>query len=212
MDEQSEKDLGELEKTLQSVKESIIKVQKDDAKISDCFVSAQTFDNQKRYMRDLYEEDPDPEILKKVDELEQAAQEEYKKMFSVYDRLSDKEVIDDLHMELEKLYEDYAEKMNYIGEVSDDKLIAILEARDRIKIVFDEMEMWLDRFTEADQRAYERKNELFEKIKKRDDKLQNELVVKSQFHQRIYDTAREKLIKPPKGSERFNFWWWHIGR
>lgn len=204
------RDFETVKNTFENLKGAIKRAEKSNTALPDCFVLAQRFENQKEYAREAHAASADLE--KKLSAIEVEAKAEYAKLYPIYDRLSDAEMIELLYSALSVLIEAYVQKFGNFGEMSDAHVIEILDIRDSIKILFDELEVWIDRFQDKNQRAFEKDSALFMKLKEFDHKLRDELVVNTQYHQAVYDEAERRLIKKPTGIERFNFWWWHAGR
>jgi DNA repair ATPase RecN len=199
-----------IQATFSKLIQAVEKAEKSNTALPDCFVLAQTLENQKEYYKELYAENQTQ--MSQMHELEQEIKKTYEKLFPIYDRTSDFEIIELLYRSLEILIESYQEKFGVIGEMTNEQIIEMLEVRDKIKILFDELEVWLDKFEEKEQLSFERKSHIFEKLKQFDKELRNELIVHNQLHVPIYEEAERRLIKEPNGVERFNFWWWHAGR
>lgn len=200
-----------LKQTFEKLKKQIEAAIKNDDAILECFVLAGLFDNQKEGLKSYYPVDSNTEIFEEIKKIEADAKNEYQKLFRVYDRLSTKEMVDLIYSGLKTLTADYVKKMEFFGDLKEDELIKLLEARDKIKILFDELEVWTNRFEREERVKLESEDPLLLEVKKADQKLKDELVVKADTHQMIYHEAKKRLIKKPDGSYRFDFWWWHAG-
>lgn len=199
-----------IQETLSHLEDAIERVDKNNTALPDCFVWAQTLDNQKEYYLALF--DYEKKNIEKIRELEPKIKELHEKLFPVFDRTADSEIIDVLYQSLEILIGMYNEKFNAIGEMTDEQLIDMLTIRDTVKILFDELEVWLDKFKGKDQVFFEKKSHLFGTLKESDGKLRDELVIHNKFHTAIHEEASRRLIREPNGIKRYNFWWWHMGK
>lgn len=195
-----------LQDLFEELKEKIKMAENDNSHYPEAVIQSQLFENKLDYFKEVYLADKDFAQKLAVD-----SNMLYQKLYKVYDRTSDDELIKllvDLAKELSKKYID---SLEFIGELNNEKLIEVLHIRDKIKIVFDEIELWKDKFKDKDQVIFERHSQLFASVKATDEKLRDELIVKNREHQPVYQKAKELLVKPPNGSQRFNFWWWYAG-
>ncbi|MBU1167617.1 hypothetical protein KKC60_04390 [Patescibacteria group bacterium] len=211
MELDSKQAFDKIEETFQDLRGVIAETKRSDSALLECFVLAQVFDNEKRYIREFFPIEANTDEYTRLANLEKAAGEEYKQLFPVYDRLSTQEVVDLIYTELQKIVPEYQKRMDYFGDMDLDKLIETLELRDRIKLLFDELEVWTNRFVRKDRIELERQDDLFKQITETDTKLKDELVVKSSTHKDIYMEAESRLIRKPNGKKRYDFWWWHAG-
>lgn len=196
-----------IEKLFEDLKNKINQTSSDNSKLAEAVISAQLFENKLTCFKE-----------KKYDDLEDFANkmaidsnELYKNLFKVYDRTSDNEIVELLMKSVQIDVKKYIDGLSYIGELSNEKLIEILAVRDRIKVLFDEIELWKDRFQERDQIQFEKHDSLFGEVKAVDGKLRDELIVNNLAHAEIYEEAEKRLVKRPDGTQRFNFWWWFAG-
>lgn len=198
-----------LQATFAKLKEAADRAEKANEALPDTFVLAQTFENQKEYFKEMYADDDAQQ--EQITQLEAQAKEVYEKLYPIYDRTSDFEIIEVIYKALQVLTGLYKDKFDAIGEMTNDVIVEMFEIRDQIKILFDELEVWLDKFEEKEQLSFEGTSQLFEVLKPYDEKIRNEMIVNNQLHIPVNNEARRRLIRQQNGVERYNFWWWYAG-
>lgn len=205
-------DLKTIEETYKLFQNKIEEVKDNDQALPDCLFLAEKFENQIEFWKEIHQDKEELSVeWKKIKDLEAKARTEYQQLYPVYDRLSTKETVQLIRDRVQKFVKTYQEKIELIQDSKGTELVELLELRDRIKILSDEMEIWLNRFEEKDREEFEKRDALLLSIKQADNKLRDELVLKADEHHDIRDEARQRLIKKPDGSHRFDFWWWHAG-
>ena len=195
-----------LQVLFEELTEKIKSTEEDNSHYPEAVILSQLFENKLDYFKELNSEDHDF-----AEKLANESNDLYKRLYKVYDRTDDTELIQLLTNTAQELVKKYVDGLEFIGELDNEKLIEVLQIRDKIKVIFDEIELWKDKFTDKDQIIFERHNQLFASVKATDVKLKDELIVNNREHQSVYQKGKEILVKPPNGSQRFNFWWWYAG-
>lgn len=182
--------------------------------ILDCFYLAQTLNNQFDYFESRYKLSYNSEITRSVFENYKKHRDElYHKFYEVLSAIPKKRVVEIINQELGGLLEEYKKRVINL-DLEQQKIFSLLEIRDKIKILYEELQFWFNKWTEMDESQKKYKvcsDEYCSQINKVDD-LFNKFIIAQDKTKLGFITkeAKNRLIMKPDGSIRFNYWWWYV--
>lgn len=200
--------------TILLLKQNVSSTVIDYKSLPECLFLGQKLSNEFYYFKQLHGV-PNKVINAKEFEVRKTERNElYKKLYDVFDEIKIEEVIDYIRVYLDDSFEKYKMYIENMDKNSDKDIIKMMEMRNRIEYLYEEMELWLGKWrggakaSKMDIGAIQYRDVLNydhvleEKIKE---------IGKNKFVF-LVDAARQRLVPEPDGSERFDFWWWQISK
>lgn len=201
------RDWREIKETEEKLAAATRSARKDISVVDDCLVLAQKLNNQFDYFALTYD------LPNEVVDLEGFAEEKlnrnklYQGLYQVFDFYETEEIVNQLKKTVEEMVPDYQKRLEADWQDNKDSVWKILTYRDRFKLLFDELEIWLNKFKGEERGEWRRKDELSGQVISLDQNLYEGLLAVSR--EWLSAGADQEMILKPDGSDRFNFWWWY---
>ena len=198
-------------------------IDQDKGKITEVFVLGQTLDNQLEYFKrkrakEAFPAKELPFITKEsFDEFNKRRKSIYQKFYDeVLSKLKAHEIVKIIKERLEELLMRYSKHIDNLAVLDHDGIVEMLGYRDKIKILSGALGYWLNlwdrRETTSPAEEVKWHKEYLERVNKLDGEYKEFAVVKKPefFKSVLKEEAEKHLILEPDGTDRFNFWWWHL--
>ena len=179
--------------------------------VSSCLVLAQRLNNEFDFFKKEYEIPND--VVSENDFLSRKKEYdiEYQKLHKIFDKTSNEEMVKYILMALKDKVLKYEMYVSSLKVNSKGDMIKMLELRDEIKMLLDELEIWLGKWGGDKTRdEWEHKNKIWQQVAAYD-KIWKEFVEKYEDDLEFIEEERIRhLIIEPDGSDRFEFPWWFM--
>lgn len=210
--EQAKSDWNIINKTIKRLEVSISEAEIDNKTIPDALILAQQLNNQIDYFEDRYS--IPNEIVPGLDfkKIKQKRDSLYKLLYVIFDKLSNDEMIDYVEKSLNSRVAEYKIFVEDIEKSSDQYILKMLELRDEIKYLYDELDIWTGRWSKRGDRieTCDITDKFCQEIGGYDVLLRKFILDNQERFNFLKEEAGNNLIKKPDGSKRFDFWWWNI--
>lgn len=209
--------------TLADLESNYIKALKEEDKITDCFILGLTLDNQLEYFKRIRAKEVFP--MKELPFITEKSFKEFNdRRKTIYQRFYDEilsklktqEIVEIIKKRLEELAMRYLKHIDNLAVLDHEGVVEMLGYRDKIKILSHELGYWLNLWDKKEATSPAKEVEWhkkhLEKIKKLDGQYKEFTIVKKPefFKPILKEEAEKHLILKPDGTERFDFWWWHL--
>lgn len=136
---------------------------------------------------------------------------EYKRLYKIFDELRKEEIIKYITLSLKDRIKQYELMVASLATDRKKDIIKMLEIRDEIKFLLDELEIWLDKWgIDKEREEWKNKNKLWQEVAGYD-KIWIDFAKEYRDKLNYLDEERiNHLIMKPDGSARFDFSWWFV--
>ena len=200
--------------TILLLKQNVSSATMDYKSLPECLFLGQKLSNEFYYFKQLHGI-PNKVIDEKEFEVRKNERDGlYKKLHNIFDKINIDEVIDYIRAYLDDSFEKYKMYIKNMDGNSKEDVIKMMEMRNRIEYLYEEMELWLGRW-EAGAKAskLDINAKQYQGILNHDNLLEKYIEKKGRKdYTYLIDAARQRLVPEPDGSERFDFWWWQISK
>lgn len=198
--------------TLLSFENIISDTQTNFKELPQCLVLAQKLSNQFDYFKNKYKI---PNEIISTQEFEIKKQERdkfYQKLYIIFDELQIKEIIKFIREAIKDSLIKYEMYANSLDKLQKDEWLEMLDLRDNIKILCDELEIWQGKWKgEQTKEEFDLKDKMMQELLGYDRLLKDYINKKGKDKLTwLNDEAEDRLISKPDGTQRFDFWWRRI--
>lgn len=198
--------------TILFLKQNIDSVSLDYKSLPECLFLGQKLSNEFDYFVKLHGI-PNKVITEKEFEIRKKERDDlYTKLHEVFDEINTEELISYIKVYLDDSFEKYKMYVENMENNTEKDVIEMMEIRNRIEYLYEEMELWLGKWrggTEASKMDI--REHPYQDVLNYDHALEEYINKKGKGNFRyLIKEARKRLVPEPDGSERFDFWWWHI--
>lgn len=200
--------------TILLLKQNVSSAELDYRSLPECLFLGQKLSNEFDYFVKLHGV---PNSIIDEDEFEKRKTERddlYKKLHDVLDQIKMEEVVNYIRIYLDDSFEKYKMYIENMNNNSKDDVIKMMEERNKIEYLYEEMELWLGKWRGGSEASKMDINAIqYRDILNYDHLLEEKIekIGRKNFFYLI-DAARQRLVPEPDGSERFDFWWWQISK
>lgn len=180
--------------------------------IPEALIQAQKLNNQIDYFEEEYGVPNEVIDKKEFAELKQERDSQYKKLYVIFDKLSNDDMIGFIKKDLDDRVNEYKIFVQDIEKSSDEYVLKMLKLRDEIKYLYDELDIWTGRWSKREERieTCDITDKFCQEIGGLDVEFRKFILADPKRFEFIKDESKKELIKKPDGSKRFDFWWWFV--
>jgi hypothetical protein len=180
--------------------------------IPEALIQAQKLNNQIDYFEEEYGIPNDVIAEEEFAKFKQERDLQYKKLYVIFDKLSNDDMIGFIKKDLEDRVNEYKIFVQDIEKSSDDYVLKMLKLRDEIKYLYDELDIWTGRWAKREERieTCDITDKFCQEIGGLDVGFRKFILADSERFKFIINERTKELIKKPDGSKRFDFWWWFV--
>lgn len=182
--------------------------------IPECLILAQKLSNQFDYFKKIHKV---PNLVVSEEEYKARQKERdelYQRLYNIFDELKKEEIVKLIRNALNDHISKYKMYLDSLEKSTEKDIIDMLEIRDRIKLLYDELEIWEGKWKGGGTgEACSLTDKFCQKLLGYDNIYKK--FVKAQKKDRFWflvDEAKKRLIQEPDGTRRLNFWWWYVGK
>lgn len=182
------------------------------AAIAESLIMAQKLNNQIDFFEEQYGI-PNKEISEKLFlQMKNERNGLYQQLYVIFDKISNDEMIGYIKKSLDVRIAEYKIFIQDIASSSNEYVLKMLDSRDEIKYLYDEMDIWTGRWSKREDRieTCDITDKFCQEIGGLDVIFRKYIIENDERFKFINQEAQKRLIKKPDGSKRFDFWWWFI--
>ena len=197
--------------TMLNLKQAIRVASINFSRTPDCLILAQKLNNQFDCFEAMY---GIPNALVSSFEFRAKKDERdslYRALYKIFDKITTEEIVQYIQSALQDSFIKYKMYVNSLKDINREDIIKMLEIRDRVKYLYDELDIWTGRWKGGGAaEACDIKEKLCQQIFDYDSILKDFFRKHRKEFKFITLEAKKRLVPKPDGSRRFNFWWWHM--
>lgn len=199
--------------TLLGLKQAIYEASVEYKLLPKCLIIGQKLNNQFDYFETVHKVPNEAVSENEFKVRKEKRDEHYKELYKIFDEANSDEIISYIKSALKDNLIKYKMYVSNMERNEKKDIIDMMLIRNDIKYLYDELEIWQGRWRGGGRagEACDIKDRMCQDIMDYDNAL-NEYVEKDGIINYMYlmEEARNRLIKTPDDSRRFNFWWWYI--
>lgn len=177
--------------------------------LSECLVLAQKLSNQFDYFKSKYNI-PNKVISEEEFRIKKKERDIiYQNLYKIFDELQIKEIANYIHKAIADNLTKYEIYVNGLADLSKKEWLEMLDIRDNLKILYDELEIWLGKWRgEQAKEEFDLKDKIVQELLGCDNLLKEYFKKADKKELKwLKEEAEDRLIPKPDGTQRYDFWW-----
>lgn len=179
--------------------------------LPECLVLAQKLSNQFDYFKIKYHIPNEAVLEAEFNAKRKERDILYQKLYKIFDELQINEIVKFIQESLNDNLIKYKMYINGLDSLQKKEWIEMLEIRDNIKLLQDELEIWQGKWKgEGAEESCSLKDKLCQELLSFDNLLRDYYKKNKDKLKWLKDEAEDRLVPKPDGTGRFDFWWRRI--